>query len=208
MRSFRLVLAVLLGPSLGACGFSTPASEATGDDVQPTSDAGRDAPIGPDGSTSACVAAATTCSADVLTTCSAAGAQPTAETCAWGCVSTGAAHCGHLQPSGAAVMAGDLDAAGASGAIDLAGAIDTMTGAISNLRPPGVGVVSGIGFQVRGTIGVFTFESVHVTGPLAVKEPTHSRSSRAVMSRSMRRSTRAPTDRNPGPAGARAATRA
>lgn len=132
-----------------------------------------DAVVTPDAGT--CVAASTECaSTDVLRTCSGPGAQAVDTVCSWGCLA-GPARCGELVPAGGAVTSEDLapDAQLTAAVLD-DGVINTDTGTIGTLANPtsirgaGSGVVDGIGFDTRGSVGVFRFGSLAIDGPITI----------------------------------------
>ncbi|MDB4956548.1 MAG: hypothetical protein JWO36_4117 [Myxococcales bacterium] len=121
-------------------------------------------------------APSTSCSPDgtTLLTCSVVGMMAVPTTCTWGCLQTGAAHCGKLVPSGSAAGSGVLpsDVSG-SGVMDIMMGsssvitINGMDGGISSgVRTTGTGVRNGIEFQIRGSIAMFRFNSLHITGPI------------------------------------------
>jgi hypothetical protein len=163
MRSSSL--AILL---VSACGFSVPGGAASSGDAAVTGDAPRDdAIVTTDAPAGSCTAPGTSCMADVLSTCTGAGATPSTQTCAWGCIASGTAHCGQLVPTGGAVVPGDLTTPNV-GAVQLSGTVNTMTGSITNLRAAGAGVISGIGFTVRNGVGIFTFQNITINGAVTI----------------------------------------
>ncbi|MCC7384882.1 MAG: hypothetical protein IT384_23745 [Deltaproteobacteria bacterium] len=92
--------------------------------------------------------------------------------CAWGCSEAGDAHCQQPAPSGGAVVGADLDPNGALEEVTLAPplTLDTDDGSIDGVRPAGTGVIGGIGFAVRGNVGVFTFARLRITaGTLSIR---------------------------------------
>ena len=152
----RLAVLLLLAGCRQIFGLEPPARSA---------DAGADAPI-PDGGP--CAAASAECVADVLRTCSAAGALPVDTTCTWGCLGP-AAHCGAVVPAGGAVTAQDLAPDAILTDITLntpSLIIDGDSGAIGTLASPnalrasGTGVINGIDYAVRGNVAVFRFASL------------------------------------------------
>ncbi|MBV8762578.1 MAG: hypothetical protein JO257_35160 [Deltaproteobacteria bacterium] len=148
--------------ALSACSFSAHGPNAAKTDGGTTSDS--TLPIDgfvrpPDGGP--CITANVACaSIDVLRVCSSAGAQYQDTTCSWGCVATGGnPHCGTITPTSDAVDPTDLvDQAGLMDAM-IAGTINTDTGAISNTRAAGAGIVSGIGYRTHDNVAVFTAKS-------------------------------------------------
>jgi hypothetical protein len=131
---------------------------------RPSVDAGVDTGVEP-----ACTAAVATCAGDALRTCAATGATPIDQPCAWGCVATGGAHCGQLQPGafGPDVLTAP---SGPLADLDLAGAWITADGGITvdpfatTLRSPIQGEQSGIEFYVHNGVGVYRVKSLHVSG--------------------------------------------
>lgn len=111
-----------------------------------------------------CIAASAECAnADVLRTCAVAGANPVDTTCAWGCGTTGGAHCQVLVPVGGALVPGDLADDALLADITLAGnTIDTSNGTISGVRASGPGVVSGIGYELRAGVGIFRVRTLTI----------------------------------------------
>ncbi len=132
-----------------------------------------DAVLAPDAGT--CRAASTECaSADVLRTCSGPGAEAIDTVCRWGCLA-GPAHCGQLVPAGGAVASEDLAPDAQLAAVVLDGVtINTDTGTIGSLADPmsirgaGSGIIDGIGFDTRGSAGVFRFGSLAIDGPISI----------------------------------------
>ena len=136
----------------------------------------------PDIDAAACTAVAIQCvGPNELRTCSTLGAAPTFDDCGWGCVDDGATlgpHCGVLQPAGGAVTPMDLQDMSALADVDLANAtVNGTDGSIllgqTTLRAPGLGVISGIDYEVRGKVAVFRMSSalvadVALTGAYAI----------------------------------------
>ncbi len=153
-----------------ACKYTTP------DGNSPTDGSTDGPPILPDAGP--CAAVGETCFSDgsggtVLQSCNAEGAQPTTEPCPWGCSNGGGAHCALLQPSGGALTPLDLRPVAGETLLPIAISadvtLDTNTGAISgNVRQPGAGVIDGISFEIRGSVGVFRFQSLDLTGELKI----------------------------------------
>ncbi|MFN0245361.1 MAG: hypothetical protein ACKV2T_00550 [Kofleriaceae bacterium] len=112
-----------------------------------------------------CVAASVSCaSPDVLRTCSGEDAIAVDTACPWGCVSSGTARCGVLQPSGGVIASQDL---GTVGLADLEIARDTTldanTGEIKGIRASGIGVEDGVAFEMRTSGSVFRMASLRVS---------------------------------------------
>ncbi|MBA2539681.1 MAG: hypothetical protein H0V17_08610, partial [Deltaproteobacteria bacterium] len=163
MKRFRarvVAVSVIAASIVAACQYTAPDSPA---------DAASDGPATlPDAG--ACTAAITECFSDgsggtVLRSCSAEGAEPTIEGCPWGCLESGGAHCGLLQPSGGAVLPGDLEPVAGQTLLPItissSVSINTETGEISGgVRGAGTGSVNGIDFSVRGAVAVFRFQSL------------------------------------------------
>ncbi len=131
---------------LGACSGDAPPSS----DAPPTPDAG------------SCLGANVSCSGDVLTTCTAAGETPVAETCGWGCEVTPAPACKRIDPTGGGATANDLlpSMLGVFPELSLSGNIDGSTGKINGLDASGM----GIGFTVVNGVGVFRFKLLAIGG--------------------------------------------
>jgi hypothetical protein len=140
---------------------------------------GLDAPalVDADGETpvdaSVCVVTETSCaSVDLLRSC-VAGEAAIETPCAWGCNNPSMAnpvpHCAELVPGGGEVLPEHVlpDAMLADVMLDNV-TINADTGQIGGpmnaVRDAGHGVISGIDFQVRGSVAVFRFESVTISG--------------------------------------------
>lgn len=148
-------------------------------EVDPGGDAAVDPIDAPDGMSPppdamSCPSVSATCaSPDMLRECQVVGEMPVDTPCTWGCLDN-PARCGKLQPSGGAVLPGDLEAAPSGDDVMLIGAsMDSDDGEIRigglPFRPAGEGVQAGIDFQVRGNVGVFRFKSLAVNGPLTLR---------------------------------------
>ena len=155
-----------------------------------TGDAGPsgDAPPGPDALV--CAAASIDCiGPNTLRTCTERGVEPMFESCGWGCLAGAdpgsgggnentSPHCGLLQPQGGAVTPADLQDMSALADLSLSGAtINASDGSIllglTEYRAPGLGVISGIDYEVRGKVAVFrastvTLGQISLTGAYAV----------------------------------------
>jgi hypothetical protein len=147
----RRILAVGVAGAFVACEFTPP-----GPGILPTPDAGP------------CASAPSTECADntTLRTCSVVDEAPIDTPCAWGCLSSGSAHCGTLLPAANAAVALDLDPASFAG-------LDDATLASGDTINGDTGVISGAGVGVffyeqraENTIGLFRFKSLRVTGPI------------------------------------------
>lgn len=150
-----------------------------GIDDPSTGDAGSsgDSPVAIDATT--CTAATVDCiGANTLRTCSGPGVAPMIESCDWGCLPSSASdsnsdpHCGVLQPQGGAVTPADLQDMSALADLALSGAtINTSDGSIlvgsTQYRAPGLGVIAGVDYEVRGKVAVFRASSV-VLGQIAL----------------------------------------
>lgn len=115
-----------------------------------------------------CLQTGPTCIGNVLRVCKTQGQLPTDTRCDWGCSSNGPPHCQSLKPAGGAVQPSDLLTFPGATSITISQAvtINTDTGSISSVRAGGTGVISGIGYTVRNNVGVFTFQSLTITGPI------------------------------------------
>lgn len=152
----RTIAVALL--ALGGCSFNS-GSVTTGDggtsgdgQIDATPDAIPDA--GP------CTAASATCLADTLRTCAGAGADPVDRVCGWGCDMTNG-RCAEVVPSANALVAGDLTSTFTDDVVLPAGTvIDTDAGTITGVSSPDTSVV--------GSIRVFRFKSLQITGDVSV----------------------------------------
>lgn len=105
-----------------------------------------------------------------LGTCGSSDTQ----TCTFGCINVGGAHCGVMQPS-LPVTASDLGTTGVTDVDVTADAfLDTDNGAIDNLRaandsPSAREQKSGITYQLVGGVGVFIVKSLKVETGVALK---------------------------------------
>lgn len=131
---------------------------------------------GPDIDAMVCTEASLTCAgASTLRTCTAPGVQPMQQHCSWGCIEGDASklpHCGVLQPQGGAVTPADLGDMSALADVSASNAsINATTGQIvvgqTTLRGPGLGVISGIDYEVRGKVAMFRMRSA-VFGAVAI----------------------------------------
>jgi hypothetical protein len=137
--------------SIAGCSF-TPSSAARAPDATV---------VIPDGGP--CEQASTECvSADVMRTCSGSGAMPGDTACDWGCVATGAAHCGVLVPAGGAVTSEDF---GGTRDLTIMTSIDTGDG-MGKL--PKIDGAAWPDFRRVNGIAIYRFHSVHVVGAIAV----------------------------------------
>jgi hypothetical protein len=171
----RLIGIALLCAASVNCSFERVPPQGGGDDGG-VDDGGVDAKI-PDAGM--CPATSAMCVTDMmLRECQQVGQLPVDTPCPWGCLGTGTAHCGQIQPTGTVVMPTDLmpnpallniSAALAMGT----GTINTDDGSITNVRTAGTGIRSGIDFQVRtfdggaaGTrsVGVLRLGKLALTG--------------------------------------------
>jgi hypothetical protein len=113
-------------------------------------------------------------SADVLRTCTDVGVEAVDTSCAWGCIAastrTPEPHCAQIVPHGDAVLLDDLIPNGSLADVIVGSGtvIDTDTGEISSaastVRDAGEGIIDGIEFSDRGTVGVFRFKSLTLVG--------------------------------------------
>jgi hypothetical protein len=111
---------------------------------------------------------------DVLRTCTGPGAIAQDTRCGWGCFDADSvgAHCGVVQPAGGAVIPTDLQDLDTLAELALEGAtIDSSSGTIvvgqTTVRSAGLGVISGIDYEVRGGVAVFRARSA-LLGDLAL----------------------------------------
>src|SRR5664279_822683 len=149
MSSFRSDLRIVI-LSIAGCGFTPSSATRAPDAANVIADGGP------------CDQASTECLGDVMRTCSGSGALPSDTTCDWGCISSGAAHCGVLAPAGGAVTGSDL-----GGTLDATIAMSIDTGDGNGMKPKIDGVAWADFRQVNG-ITIFRFHDVHVTGPVAI----------------------------------------
>ena len=113
-----------------------------------------------------CQALGETCVGGTLRTCSQIGSLPDEQPCAWGCAASGST-CAVLVPGGGTVLPADLDDDAQLQAVTLtAVTLDSDSGEITGVRGGGPGVISGIGYEARATVGVFRFASLTIDGPL------------------------------------------
>ena len=154
---------------VAACGF--PSLPKLGGDDAPHRDAAADT-TAPDAG--ACMAASVECaSSSTLRTCSGAGVNAVDTTCSWGCVATGNAHCGLLQPTGGGLTTTDTDPAtlGTLNDITISSAttINGDNGSMGTTRPPGVGIMNGIDYEVSASgVAVFRMKSLMISGPITI----------------------------------------
>jgi hypothetical protein len=143
-------------------------AEAGPSDAGRPTEAGNDAAVAPDGCSTA------TCSdPSTLTAC-----DGTSQTCTFGCLATGGAHCAALYPT-APVSNGDLTVAGVLDVtISQSTEFFTDTGAIENVRaansnPAVVEVNSGIAFHVATqgaqSVAVWSFKSLSIPTGVVVR---------------------------------------
>ncbi len=153
----RMIRALAVSAVLAACGFTVQGGvpgDGSGDAVVP--DAGP------------CQALGATCVGGTLRTCSQIGSLPDEQACAWGCTASGSA-CAALVPGGGTVLPADLDDDAQLQAVTLSSAtLDSDSGEIKGVRGVGPGVISGIGYEARTTVGVFRFASLTIDGPLVL----------------------------------------
>lgn len=153
--AFASAAACSYNPSTGGLG---PSDGAT-DGPPPLPDAGP------------CTAAGAMCFTDgsngeVLQTCTAEGAQPVIDPCSWGCVTTGTAHCGVLQPKGDAVLPAHTQPQPGETLLDITITADTIfntdtgeiTGGVTRAAVPGID--AGIEFISRNNVGIFRMRSL------------------------------------------------
>lgn len=153
---------------VSACGFTATNMQREDAATSPI-DSSVDAYI-PDAS--ACLRGSAECiaSGQMIRVCDGPNQQPHDEPCAWSCLSSPEAHCGKLVPSGGAVTTADLDPTTLGDTTIIAAptaTLDTDTGAISGVRPAGIGtILNGIDVTQRGNVTVFRFNKLTVNGPL------------------------------------------
>ena len=156
---------------VSACGF-TARNFATNQDSSPdplTIDSSVDAYI-PDAGQCQQLTAECVGSNSILRKCDAINQPPVDYTCDWGCSTDTGAHCAKLQPSGGVLSPEDLDPNAQLQDITINGAtLDTDTGAISNVRAAGPGVISGIDYIQRGSAAVFKFHKLTITNGLLIR---------------------------------------
>lgn len=167
--SRRLRTRILGVVVVSACGFTVTGGGNNPDGGRP-GDARPDSVIIPDAS--ACATLNAECVGEsTLRECVTMGELPVDTTCFGGCSETGGAHCLVLTPTGTAVLPSDLT--DASGLSDIAwtlgaggGVLNSDDGSITingtQVRAPGMGVVSGIDFRIRSGTGVFRFSRLTV----------------------------------------------
>ena len=116
--------------------------------------------------------------ADQLVTCVQGSASVTTA-CGWGCVATGSAHCGVLAPSGSAVTGSDTTMFGSAlTAVTLGSNLIVngddgrigSSGSPGSVRGSGSGSMNGIEYELRGggTVAMFRFKSLTITGPIVL----------------------------------------
>lgn len=155
---------------ISACSFSlTARDEAT--------DGGTDAP--PDAGPCQVVNEAS-CAGTELRVCRVVGQLPESTPCTWSCVDGALPHCGRLVPAAGAVAPDDLVADSMLAAnVTITGETTLYSGTgsdgtgsageISNLRGSGFGYVDDIEFQIVGTVAVFRFTNLTITGTLMLR---------------------------------------
>lgn len=154
---------------VAACQFSHGVLPDDGgtDDVPPSPDAGP------------CQTLASECIGDTLRVCTAIGEEATDFSCSWGCVD-GPPRCAHVIPSGSGgvatdgVLPSDVAPDGLE-AVTLGDVtIDGDTGRIgtpqnaSLFHGAAIGIENGIDYQRRGSIAMFRFESLTITGTVTL----------------------------------------
>ncbi|HEU0028984.1 MAG TPA: hypothetical protein VFQ53_00035 [Kofleriaceae bacterium] len=166
MRNLRAQLAVAaLVSAASGCTFNAAKNNGT-DDARPADAAIPDAGLCPNTTEK-------TCAGPTLRECITMGELPMDTPCAWGCSSSPEAHCAKLQPSGGAVTETDvLDTNNLDDIpIDTLGTnvvIDTDSGGITSsngtIRATGTDIKNGIDYQQRGSVGVFRFKKLTMSG--------------------------------------------
>lgn len=98
------------------------------------------------------------CDGPALVHCPATQVGPLTTWCAAGCVDTPTPHCGTIRPTGVVDVA-DLipDPSLSDTTITAPVTFNTDTGEIVGVRAAGSGVIAGIDFEVRNSVGVFRF---------------------------------------------------
>jgi hypothetical protein len=156
-RGSRVVRVTIVAiAAIVACNFGGPSGGDTPDDASiPVPDAGM------------CESASAMClpNGDVRT-CLTAGGSAMDTACVWGCVETGGAHCGVLDPAGGGVTSDDVEGTGLSD-FDLGGTVDSNNGAIGGTtqRGAGTGIIAGVDYKITASgVAVFRFKKLHVSG--------------------------------------------
>ena len=118
-----------------------------------------------------CQTLGASCAGPDVRTCSVLGDEPTDMACEWGCSESGGAHCTQLVPAGGGVLPADLDPDPNLLPITISVANTQImdTGSITNLRTAGSGTISGISFQLRNGIAIYTFDSLTISGSVLLR---------------------------------------
>jgi len=121
-------------------------------DAPPSTDATPPADSG------SCVAASTTCTGDVLSTC-VAGGNPVQEICGWGCEVSA---CKRIVPTGGGATADDLLPATLAGfgSLSVSGTLDGSTGRLNGIDVS----TMNIGYSLESGVAVFRFQQLAVGG--------------------------------------------
>lgn len=175
-----VVLAACVGsdPTPGGDGTSSSssgnASSSGGGSSGTTSSGGSS---GTSGTPGPCVANEKSCEGNELETCNAAGTgfEPTAETCANGCVAGPPAHCKQIVPSPNGVLPADLAGADLTPmTVTVSATLDTDTGEITGLRGKNLDatkreVIAGVAFHTAvlpgatsKKVGIFSFAKLAI----------------------------------------------
>ncbi|MBA3459469.1 MAG: hypothetical protein H0T46_05885 [Deltaproteobacteria bacterium] len=152
---------------VSACGFTATNIEREDGALSPI-DSSVDAYI-PDASL--CVAASKQCigANQKLRVCDSSGASSRDIDCAWSCLETPEPHCAQLVPSGGAVTTADLESTALTDHTIMSATINTDDGSITGLRAAGGGIINGIDYTQRGSVGVFRFNKLTINGLVNIR---------------------------------------